>query len=108
MGRKNRRIRGRDTRPLPRDGATLYGLEETEGPSWTHGDIYLVRRIGSARAVKYYVCPGCNQQIVPGWHTLLRGRSIRGVKVKIVGIGTTIAGSVDKQQRCGLHFGSGR
>ncbi|PFG28904.1 hypothetical protein [Corynebacterium renale] len=66
MGRKNRRIRGRDTRPLPRDGATLYGLEETEGPSWTHGDIYLVRRIGSARAVKYYVCPGCNQQIVPG------------------------------------------
>ncbi len=32
MGRKNRRIRGRDTRPLPRDGATLYGLEETEGP----------------------------------------------------------------------------
>ncbi|WPJ93883.1 hypothetical protein R0V12_11115 [Corynebacterium sp. UMB2355A] len=37
-----------------------------EGPRWTHGEIYKVRQIGSSAARKFYVCPGCSQNIPPG------------------------------------------
>ncbi|WP_232958044.1 hypothetical protein [Corynebacterium meridianum] len=53
-------------RSLPRDGAVYYGTQEMPGPSYTGGAPHLVRRIGSSRASKFYVCPGCNQNIPPG------------------------------------------
>ncbi|MBN9644956.1 hypothetical protein JZY06_10085 [Corynebacterium sp. CCM 8862] len=53
-------------RPLPGDGAVYFGTREQPGPSWSNGEIFLVRRIGSSAAAKYYVCPGCNQNIPPG------------------------------------------
>ncbi|WP_087116624.1 hypothetical protein [Corynebacterium urinipleomorphum] len=62
MPRKNRRY-AQQLRPLPRDGGAYWGTQEETGP---HGDIYLVRQIGSASAKKYYVCPRCNQNIPPG------------------------------------------
>lgn len=65
MGRKNRR-RPAPLRPLPRDGAAFYGTQEAEGPGWTNGEIYLFRHMGAAAARKFYVCPGCNQNIPPG------------------------------------------
>ncbi|AKK10904.1 LIM domain-containing protein [Corynebacterium uterequi] len=57
MGRKNRRQRP-ELRQLPADGSSFYGTQRD-------GDL-LYRHMGSARAVKYYVCPGCNQNIPPG------------------------------------------
>ncbi|AKE41629.1 Uncharacterised protein [Corynebacterium kutscheri] len=65
MARRNRRIVN-SARALPKDGATFYGTQEMEGPGWTHGEIYLVRQMGSHAAVKHYICPGCNQTIPPG------------------------------------------
>ncbi|MGZ7496443.1 hypothetical protein ACXM2N_05010 [Corynebacterium sp. ZY180755] len=65
MGRKNRR-HNVPSRSLPRDGAVFYGTQEAEGPSWTGGEIYLYRHMGSHAAVKFYTCPGCNQNIPPG------------------------------------------
>lgn len=65
MPRKNRRRREAG-RPLPNDGAVYFGTQTQEGPSWTFGEPYLVRRIGSSAASKFYVCPGCNQNIPPG------------------------------------------
>lgn len=68
--RRNARARGRgrpaQPRELPRDGAAYLGTQVVEGPHWTHGELYLVRQIGSSRASKFYVCPGCNQNIPPG------------------------------------------
>ncbi|WP_288832504.1 hypothetical protein [uncultured Corynebacterium sp.] len=66
MPRRNRRGNITPARSLPRDGSTYLGIREEEGPSWTHGEPYLVRTIGSAAAQKFYVCPGCNQNIPPG------------------------------------------
>ncbi|WIM68641.1 hypothetical protein QP027_04420 [Corynebacterium breve] len=68
MPRRNRhnRARGSAPRPLPRDGAAYLGTQEVEGPSWTNGEIYLMRHMGSHAAQKFYVCPGCNQNIPPG------------------------------------------
>lgn len=66
MPRRNRRQRVTPSYVLPRDGSTFIGTQEVEGPSWTHGEMYKVRQIGSAAATKYYVCPGCNQNIPPG------------------------------------------
>lgn len=66
MPRKNRRQYQAPRYVLPRDGSTLIGTQEMEGPRWTHGEIFKVRQIGSAAATKYYVCPGCNQNIPPG------------------------------------------
>ena len=51
---------------LPKDGSTFIGTQEMEGPGWTNGEIFKVRQIGSAAATKYYICPGCNQNIPPG------------------------------------------
>ena len=51
---------------LPKDGSTFIGTQEMEGPSWTNGEIFKVRQIGSAAATKYYICPLCNQNIPPG------------------------------------------
>lgn len=65
MGRKNRRAKN-PPQPLPRDGASYYGTTATTGPKWTNGEVYLVRHMGAHAAVKYYVCPGCNQNIPPG------------------------------------------
>lgn len=65
MPRKNRRRR-EAAKPLPKDGAVYFGTQTQEGPSWTFGEPYLVRRIGSSAAAKFYVCPGCNQNIPPG------------------------------------------
>ena len=67
MGRRNRpaRSRGRrearkPPRELPRDGSAFYGTQAVEGPSWTQGEMYLFRHMGSHAAQKFYVCPGCN------------------------------------------------
>ncbi|WP_084538553.1 hypothetical protein [Corynebacterium sp. KPL1818] len=65
MPRRNRR-KPQEFRPLPKDGSTFLGSQTVEGPSWTHGEPYLMRHIGSARAQKFYICPGCNQNIPPG------------------------------------------
>ena len=64
MGRKNRRRRP-TLRALPKDGTSFYGTQETEGPRWSFGETYLFRRIGAAAARKFYLCPGCNQNIPP-------------------------------------------
>lgn len=68
MPRHNRRSiptpRGRSV--LPRDGATYWGTRREPGPSWAMGEEWLVRRMGAASAVKFYICPGCNQNIPPG------------------------------------------
>ncbi|WP_066527395.1 hypothetical protein [Corynebacterium bouchesdurhonense] len=66
MPRKNRRAPRTPGYILPRDGSTFIGTQEMEGPSWTHGEMYCVRQIGAAAAVKFYVCPRCNQNISPG------------------------------------------
>lgn len=66
MGRKNRRTRGTAPRALPRDGSAFWGTQTQEGPSWTFGEPYLVRQMGASAATKFYVCPGCNQNIPPG------------------------------------------
>ncbi|WP_083893943.1 hypothetical protein [Corynebacterium capitovis] len=65
MPRRNKRA-GSAPRALPRDGSTFLGTAEQEGPSWSGGEIFLVRHMGSAAARKFYVCPGCNQNIPPG------------------------------------------
>ena len=66
MPRRNRRQHQVSRYVLPRDGSTFLGTQEMEGPSWTNGEIFKVRQIGSAAATKYYLCPGCNQNIPPG------------------------------------------
>ncbi|WP_370296028.1 hypothetical protein [Corynebacterium lipophilum] len=66
MPRRNRRQNIQPSYILPRDGSTFIGTQEMEGPRWTHGEIYKVRQIGSSAARKFYVCPGCNQNIPPG------------------------------------------
>ena len=66
MPRRNRRQHQVSRYVLPRDGSTFIGTQEMEGPSWTNGEIFKVRQIGSAAATKYYICPGCNQSIPPG------------------------------------------
>ena len=66
MPRRNRRQHQVSRYVLPRDGSTFIGTQEMEGPSWTNGEIFKVRQIGSAAATKYYICPGCNQNIPPG------------------------------------------
>jgi hypothetical protein len=40
-----------------------YGLERTE--EW-QGEDWAVRQISGGAAVKYYRCPGCDQEIPPG------------------------------------------
>lgn len=66
MPRKNRRLNVTPSYVLPRDGSTFVGTQEMEGPSWSNGETYKVRQIGSAAASKFYICPGCNQNIPPG------------------------------------------
>ncbi|WJY67850.1 hypothetical protein [Corynebacterium auris] len=66
MPRHNRRARITPAYVLPRDGSTFVGTQEVDGPSWTKGEPYLVRVIGAGAARKFYVCPGCNQNIPPG------------------------------------------
>ncbi|MCQ9343578.1 hypothetical protein NQ015_04045 [Corynebacterium sp. 153RC1] len=65
MGRKNRR-QAPVLRALPADGAAYFGTQAVEGPRWTNGETYLMRRMGAHAAVKFYICPGCNQNIPPG------------------------------------------
>jgi len=62
MPRKNRRLNTTPSLQLPQDGAAYFGTQTQEA----FGEIYLVRHMGSAAAKKYYVCPGCNQNIPPG------------------------------------------
>lgn len=64
--RNHRKEHKKPPRALPRDGAGFFGTQVQQGPSWTFGAPYLVRRMGAAAAVKFYVCPGCNQDIPPG------------------------------------------
>ena len=66
MPRRNRRQYQAPRYVLPKDGSTFIGTQEMEGPGWTNGEIFKVRQIGSAAATKYYICPGCNQNIPPG------------------------------------------
>ena len=66
MPRRNRRRNQAPRYVPPKDGSTFIGTQEMEGPSWTNGEIFKVRQIGSAAATKYYICPGCNQNIPPG------------------------------------------
>lgn len=62
MARKNRRQRP-ELRSLPADGAAYFGTREVVGP---YGESYLMRQMGASAAKKFYVCPGCNQNIPPG------------------------------------------
>lgn len=62
MPRRNR-TRIDAARPLPRDGATYFGTRKVEN-AW--GETMLVRKMGSSAARKFYICPGCNQNIPPG------------------------------------------
>ncbi|HCT13724.1 MAG TPA: hypothetical protein DIW82_02715 [Corynebacterium nuruki] len=68
MPRHNRRAtpvpRGRRT--LPSEGSTYWGTRRETGPGWAMGETYLVRHMGASAARKFYVCPGCNQNIPPG------------------------------------------
>lgn len=64
MPRHNRRQRPPMSH-LPRDGASFYGTQEVEGPGWAQGETFLFRHIGASAASKFYVCPGCNQNIPP-------------------------------------------
>ncbi|APT84566.1 hypothetical protein [Corynebacterium aquilae] len=66
MARRNNKWARGASRPLPTHGAAFFGAQVQEGPSWDFGQEYLVRRISSDRAQKFYVCPGCNQDIPPG------------------------------------------
>ena len=66
MPRRNRRRNVTPSYALPRDGSTFIGTQEEAGPSWSNGEVYLVRQIGSSAAKKFYVCPRCNQNIPPG------------------------------------------
>lgn len=74
MPRKNRRQSGRrdkhgrelPSRSLPLDGSTYLGAQIVEGPSWDFGRRYQMRQIGPAGAKKFYVCPGCGNNIPPG------------------------------------------
>ncbi|QTH59012.1 hypothetical protein J5O04_09365 [Corynebacterium hindlerae] len=61
MPRKNKRQRP-ELRQLPVDGSTYWGTRRQEA----HGISFLVRQIGSSAARKFYICPGCNQNIPPG------------------------------------------
>lgn len=61
MARKHRRA-SYSTRPLPKDGAGFYGTQEAD----YLGEVYLFRHVGASAAQKFYVCPGCNQNIPPG------------------------------------------
>ena len=65
MPRRNRRIRT-EQRYLPSHGGALLGSQTVPGPSWTNGEPFIMRHIGSSAAKKFYVCPGCNQNIPPG------------------------------------------
>lgn len=55
MGRKNRRAPGAPPR-APR----------TQAPEQHADGGWHVRRIAGSAATKSYLCPGCNQQILPG------------------------------------------
>ena len=66
MGRKNRRNNIVPARALPADGSSYWGTQTQEGPSWSFGEPYSVRQIGPSAAKKFYICPGCNQNIPPG------------------------------------------
>ncbi|MGO1950537.1 MAG: hypothetical protein ACTH1D_12955 [Mycobacteriaceae bacterium] len=77
---------GQPPRDLPRDGASYLGTRREDGPSHLPGgesEPYLVRRMGASAAQKYYLCPGCNQNIPPGvphivaWPDTLRGADDR-------------------------------
>ena len=48
MPRRNRRQHQVPRYVLPKDGSTFLGTQEMEGPSWTNGEIFKVRQIGSA------------------------------------------------------------
>ena len=48
MPRRNRRRNQAPRYVLPKDGSTFIGTQEMEGPSWTNGEIFKVRQIGSA------------------------------------------------------------
>ncbi|MCS4489815.1 hypothetical protein N7326_05485 [Corynebacterium sp. ES2794-CONJ1] len=66
MGRKNRRANISSSHQLPSHGAAFFGTREVVGPRWAQGEIFLMRLMGSSTAKKYYICPGCNQNIPPG------------------------------------------
>lgn len=81
---------------IPADGGSLFGTQVTEGPSWDFGRPYQYRQIAAVRAVKYYVCPGCNLDIPPGSRILLLGRVIPVGEGMIAVIGMRAVGSVVK------------
>ncbi|MDO4760550.1 MAG: hypothetical protein Q4A31_01340 [Corynebacterium sp.] len=66
MGRKNRRTNITPARELPAHGAVFFGTRLVDGPRWTNGEQYHMRIMGSNTAKKFYICPGCNQNIPPG------------------------------------------
>ncbi|MFC6317733.1 hypothetical protein [Corynebacterium gerontici] len=65
MGRKNRRVRD-ELRALPNDGGVYFGTRTVPGPRWAAGEPFEMRHMGASAAQKYYICPGCNQNIPPG------------------------------------------
>ncbi len=69
-GNRSRGARGggnkaSESRPLPSLGA--FQLTRTEpGPGRLAGEDFNVRDVQSGQAVKWYRCPGCDQEIPPG------------------------------------------
>ena len=95
MPRRNRR-KPIEIRSLPKDGSTFLGSQTVEGPSWTHGEPYVMRHIGSARAQKYYFALAVTKTFRPGWRTSSPGRGTWAARATIAGIGTATAGSVGR------------
>ncbi|MEJ5998673.1 hypothetical protein [Corynebacterium sp. H130] len=62
MPRRNNHQRP-ELRQLPKDGAAYFG---TRSVTDRFGVEFLVRQMGASRATKFYICPGCNQNIPPG------------------------------------------
>lgn len=80
-------------RELPRDGAAYWGTQVQDGPRWAFGEPYMVRQMGSSAATKFYVCPGCNQNIPREWPMWWPGPGIPGPGPTTAGTGTRPAGT---------------
>ncbi|WP_231580530.1 hypothetical protein [Corynebacterium kalinowskii] len=63
MAKRSNKYHRPPPRELPKDGAAFWG---TRTQTDRFGVEYLVRQMGASRATKFYICPGCNQNIPPG------------------------------------------
>ncbi|APT90415.1 hypothetical protein CSPHI_04400 [Corynebacterium sphenisci DSM 44792] len=69
-GRRRGRPRGAGPgpapRPLPAHGSAFTPTRVEPGPGRLAGEEFRVRDISAGQAVKWYRCPGCDQEIPPG------------------------------------------